>query len=126
MKYMLIFHGSKADFDRRTDPKKGPIFWSEFMAYLQAIQNAGIVTAGAGLEVPENGKIVRVRDSSSQVQDGPYAETKESLAGFLLIEVPSLEVALDWAKKSPWATHASVEVRAIMPPGDVRAPILPA
>jgi hypothetical protein len=91
MKYMLIFHGSKADFDRRTDPKKGPAFWSEFMAYVQAIQNAGIVIAGGGLEVPENGKIVRVRDGSSQVQDGPYAETKESLAGFLLIEVPSLE-----------------------------------
>jgi hypothetical protein len=67
-----------------------------------------------------------VRDGHSQVQDGPYAETKESLAGFLLIEVPSLEVALDWAKKSPWAAYASVEVRAIMPPGDARAPILPA
>jgi hypothetical protein len=40
MKYMLIFHGSKADFDRRTDPKKGSIFWSEFMAYVHAIQNA--------------------------------------------------------------------------------------
>jgi hypothetical protein len=96
------------------------------MAYVQAIQNTGAVIAGAGLEVPENGKIVRVRDGSSQVQDGPYAETKESLAGFLLIEVPSMEVALDWAKKSPWATYASVEVRGIMPPGDTRAPILPA
>jgi hypothetical protein len=125
MKYLLIFHGSKADFDRRTDPKKGSIFWSEFMAYVHAIQNAGVVIAGAGLEIPENGKIVRVRDGSSQVQDGPYAETKESLAGFLLIEVPSLEEALDWAKKSPWATHATIEVRGVLPPGDVRAPILP-
>jgi hypothetical protein len=67
MKYMLIFHGSKADFDRRTDPKKGPIFWGEFMAYVHAIQKAGVVIAGAGLEIPENGKIVRVRDGSSQV-----------------------------------------------------------
>jgi hypothetical protein len=126
MKYMLIFHGSKADFDRRTDPDKGPVFWGEFMAYVHAIQNADIVIAGAGLEVPENGKIVRVRDGSRQVQDGPYAETKESLAGFLLIEVPSLEAALDWAKKSPWATYATVEVRGVLPPGDPRAPILPA
>ena len=95
------------------------------MVYVQAVQKAGIVVAGAGLEVPENGKIVRMRDGSSRVQDGPYAETKESLAGFLLIEVPSLEVAVDWAEKSPWATYATVEVRGIMPSGDPRAPILP-
>jgi len=114
MKYMLIFHGSKSDFDLRTDPEKGPAFWSEFMAYVRAIQASGILIASAGLEAPESGRIVRVRDGTTQVQDGPYAETKESLAGFFLIEVPSLEAALDWARRSPWANRATVEVRPVL------------
>jgi hypothetical protein len=91
MKYMLIFHGFKDDFDLRADPVKGPVFWGEFMAYVRGIQDSGIMIAGAGLEVPETGKIVRVRDGKNQVQDGPYAETKESVAGFFLIQVPNLE-----------------------------------
>ena len=88
------------------------------MAYVQAIHDSGIVIAGAGLEIPENAKIVRVRDGTTQVQDGPYAETKESIAGFMLIDVPSLEAALEWAQRSPWAKHASVEVRAALSQAD--------
>src|SRR5260370_36657047 len=99
MKCMLIFHGSKADFDRRTDPKKGPIFWGEFMAYLHAIQNAGVVNAGAGLEIPENGKIVRVRDGTRKVQDGPYAETTEHHVRFIPFKMPCSADSLYWARQ---------------------------
>ena len=117
MKYMLIFHGSKADFDLRTDPVKGPVFWGEFMAYVKAIQDSGIMVSGAGLEVPENGKIVRIREGKNQVEDGPYAEAKESLAGFFLVEVPNMETAVDWAGRCPWAMHGTVEVRGVLAPG---------
>lgn len=120
MKYILLFHGSQAAFDLRTDPEKEAAYWSGFSAYIKAIHEAGIVIAGAGLQVPEKAKMVRVRDGKHEVHDGPYAETKESLAGFFLIEVPDEKTAVDWAVRCPWATHSPVEVRPVMLPEEAR------
>lgn len=84
---------------------------------VKAIQDSGIMVSGAGLEVPENGKIVRIREGKNHVEDGPYAEVKESLAGFFLVEVPNMETAVDWAGRCPWAMHGTVEVRGVLAPG---------
>jgi hypothetical protein len=59
---------------------------------------------------------LRVRDGKRHVQDGPFADTKEQLAGYFIIEAPDLDAALEWAARSPSAAYASVEVRPVLPP----------
>ena len=69
---------------------------------------------GAGLESPHAATTVLVRNRKRQVQDGPYAETKDFLAGIGIIDVPDLDAALEWAARHPAAAYASVEVRPLL------------
>lgn len=116
MQYMLIFQETLGDFAKRTDPTTVGAYWAAWGAYVGAIQQAGVVLNGHGLQPPQMGTTVRVRNGKRQVQDGPFADAKEHLGGYFVIEVPSLDVALDWAEKSPCAGSGSVEVRPILPP----------
>jgi len=75
---------------------------------------AGIFVGGAGLVSPESATTVSIRDGKRLVQDGPYAETKEFLAGFGIIEVPDLDTALEWAARHPAAGFATIEVRPLL------------
>lgn len=83
MKYTLMFYLSTAEFAARTDPKQKDAFWGSFMPYLKAVKDSGIFAGGAGLEPPDTATTVRLRDGKRLVQDGPYADTKEQLGGFL-------------------------------------------
>jgi hypothetical protein len=65
--------------------------------------------------VPETGTTVRVKEGKRRVQDGPYADTKEQLAGFIILELPSLDAALEWAARCPGASIGVVEVRPLAP-----------
>ena len=116
MNYSLLFYQSPEQFAARTDPKKREAFWAAFMPYMQALRAAGIVVAGAGLEPPEQATTVRLRDGQRLVQDGPYADTKEQLGGFFVIDVPDLDTALDWAARFPAGPDDVVEVRPNLPP----------
>jgi hypothetical protein len=109
MKYALLVHQSPEFFDR---PKE-PAILAAARAYVEALQAAGVLVAGAGLESPRTATTVSVREGKRQIQDGPYAETKEFLAGFGIIEVPDLDAALEWAARHPAASHTRVEVRPI-------------
>jgi len=73
----------------------------------------GIFVAGAGLGSPQTATMVSVRNGKRQVHDGPYAETKEFLGGFVIIDVPNLDAALEWAARNPAAADAFVEVRPL-------------
>lgn len=115
MTYMLLFNESQADFDLRNDPANGQAYWSAWQAYSQALRESAVVIQSAGLQPPETGTTVKVRDGKRHVHDGPYAETKEFLGGFFLIEAPDLDSALEWAARSPAASSASVEVRPVLP-----------
>ena len=110
MKYALLVHQSQNWFDRRND--KAAIAAGK--AYGEALQAAGVFIGGAGLESPQAATTVSVRDGKRQVHDGPYAETKEFLAGFAIIDVPNLDAALEWAARHPAAGYASVEVRPLL------------
>jgi hypothetical protein len=110
MKYALLVHESQEYFARRKEP--GSIAAGK--AYGEALQAAGVLVGGAGLESPQAATTVSVRDGKRQVHDGPYAETKEFLAGFAIIDVPNLDVALEWAARHPAAGHSSVEVRPLL------------
>jgi hypothetical protein len=116
MQYMLIFRQTMADFAARTDPAKAAAYQGAWGAYVGAMLQSGIVVNGGGLEAPHTATVVRMRDGARQVQDGPYPDTKEQLGGYFIIEAPDLDVALEWAARSPAASSASVEVRPVMPP----------
>jgi hypothetical protein len=83
-------------------------------AYTQALQDAGVMVAGAPLEPTDTATTVRVRNGDTVVSDGPFAETKEALGGYYLIDVPNLDEALKWAARIPSGTYGSTEVRPVM------------
>ncbi len=116
MQYMLIFKEPLSESAKRNDPQTAPAYWAAWGAYVGAINGAGIVIKGDGLQPPQMGTTVQIRGGKRLVQDGPFADTKEHLGGYFVIEVPSLDVALDWAAQSPCAEVGSIEVRPILPP----------
>ena len=86
--------------------------WNEFN---REAAEAGVLIANEALELPKTAKTVRVSDAGDHViTDGPFAETKEQLGGFCLIDVDGLEEAIEWAKKVPLRPGSKIEVRAIM------------
>src|SRR5580693_2401437 len=109
MKYAVLFHEKAEHFARRSEPG----FMDAWVTYINTIQASGIFVTGAGLLPPESGTMVSVRDGKRQVHDGPYAETKEFLGGFVVIDVPNLDNALEWAARHPAAATSAVEVRPL-------------
>ena len=109
MKYAILIYESADAFDARTSEDQGA-YWGAWQAYSEALKNAGQHAGGTGLEAPTTGTTIRLRDGERTVEDGPYADTKEQLGGFFLIDVPDLETALDWAARCPLKA-GSVEVR---------------
>jgi hypothetical protein len=108
MKYALLVYQSQESFERRDSAAM-----AAGRAYGEALQAAGIFVGGAGLESPQAATTVSVRDGKRQVHDGPYAETKEFLAGFGIIDVPDLDAALEWAARHPAIAYSSVEIRPL-------------
>lgn len=116
MEYMLIMTETAADFAKRNDPSQAPAYYGAWSAYVKAIAESGIMVSGLGLQPPDTATTVRIRDGKRVLHDGPYAEAKEMLGGFFVINVPDLDVALEWAARSPSAESGSVEVRPALPP----------
>src|SRR3954454_15903257 len=87
----------------------------DWAAYTQALVEAGIMVNGAGLMGVETATTVQVRGGERVLTDGPFADTKEHLLGFYVIDVPDLDTALDWAAKVPNVRIGSVEVRPVIP-----------
>ena len=84
-------------------------------AYTQALIEAGIMVNGAGLQGIETATTVQLRGGERLLTDGPFADTKEHLIGFYVIDVPDLDTALEWAAKVPNVRTGSVEVRPVLP-----------
>jgi hypothetical protein len=115
MEYTLLFYLNPDKFAARTNPQQKEAFWGSFMPYVKALREAGIVVAGAGLQPPDMATTVRLGAGGRQVQDGPYADTKEQLGGFFIIDVPDLDTALEWAGRYPNVAGEIVEVRPNLP-----------
>ncbi len=116
MRYALLFNETAADFALRDDPEKAGAYWAAWSSYIATLEQSGIVQSGAGLLPPDTATTVRIRDGKRQIHDGPYAESKEMLGGFFVIEVPDLDVALEWAARAPSSGYGATEVRPLMPP----------
>lgn len=113
MKYLLMIYESADAFDARTGKDK-EAFWGAWQSYAEAIRNAGHHAGGSGLEPPVTGTTLRLRDGERMVQDGPYADTKEQLGGYFVLDVPDLDTALDWAARCPAAAYGAIEIRPLL------------
>ena len=109
--YMLLIYGPAG---QAPTPEEMAAAMPRWNAYTEDLQNAGIMRAGDALHGAEAATTVRVRDGETQVTDGPFAETKETLGGYYLIEVPDLDTALKYAARMPNITYGSVEVRPVV------------
>jgi hypothetical protein len=109
--YMLLIYGPAGE---RLSPDEAQAEMPKWGAYTQALQDAGVMSAGDALHDTDTATTVRVRDGETVVSDGPFAETKEVLGGYYVIDVPDLDEALKWAAKIPSAPRGSVEVRPVM------------
>lgn len=116
MQYMLLLNETEGEFAKRNDPAQTGAYWGGWNAFIGAMAQAGIVVKGDGLQGPLTATTVRIRDGKRLVQDGPFADAKEQLGGYFVIEVPDLDTALEWAARAPSASVASVEVRPVLPP----------
>jgi hypothetical protein len=109
---LLIFESPQAFAARNNNDDTDP-YLGAWRAYHKALVEAGVYVGGAPLKVPETGTTVRFKEGKRQVQDGPFADTKEQLGGFTILELPSLDAALDWAARCPAASAGAVEVRPV-------------
>ncbi len=115
MQFMLMFNEPEDEFPKRTHPEEAAAYWGAWNAFIGAMAQAGVIVKGDALQPPHTATTVRVRDGRRLVQDGPFADAKEQLGGYFVIEVPDLDTALDWAARAPSALHAAVEVRPVLP-----------
>ena len=116
MHYVLLYSETPQEIGKRSDPAEADAYWGGWNAYMGAMAGAGVMVAGNGLQPPETGTILRVVDGTRQVQDGPYADTKEMIGGYVVLDVPDLDAALEWAARAPCVAAGSVEVRPVLPP----------
>ena len=112
MQYMLLIYGDER-FWANASPEELQSVMSAYNAYTKAIVDAGVFVAGAPLEDTQSATTVRVLDGRTQTIDGPFAETKEQLGGYYLIDVPDADEALRWAARCPGASRGSIEVRPV-------------
>jgi hypothetical protein len=112
MQYMLLVYADAARFVRMTpgEQKEG---MAAYQAFTEALTKAGALQGSNRLQPTSAATTVRVANGKSQVLNGPYAESKEQLGGYYLIDVPDLDAALSWAARCPGASHGVVEVRPV-------------
>jgi hypothetical protein len=112
MKYMLLIYGNEAAAQSASKEAVGQIV-AAYGSYTEAMKKAGVHVDSSRLQPTSAGTTVRVANGKTEVLDGPYAETKEQLAGYYMIDVPDLDAALSWAARCPGASHGTMEVRPL-------------
>jgi hypothetical protein len=113
MRYLLTIYGDESGFDEVT-PEQGAQVMAAYEAFGREVKEAGAFLGGEGLQPTATATTVRVRDGERLLTDGPFAETREQLGGFYLLECANLDEAIGWAAKIPNAADGSVEVRPVM------------
>jgi hypothetical protein len=113
VKYLLTIYGDESRWADAT-PEDGAQLMAAYEAFGREAVEAGVFVSGEGLQPTATATTVRVRDGERMLTDGPFAETREQLGGYYLLDCPDLDSAIGWAAKIPGAAHGSVEVRAVM------------
>jgi hypothetical protein len=113
MQYMLLIYQNEAGLQQIRDRDITEVTGA-YMAYTKAMQEAGILVAGDRLDRSVNATTVRDEGGKTKVLNGPYAETREQLGGYYIIDVKDLDAALSWAARCPGTQHGVMEVRPII------------
>jgi hypothetical protein len=113
MQYMLLIYGDEADWDGATEEQRQAMY-AEYRVLTTDLGEKGQFAGGSELSPTSTATTVRVRDGEALVTDGPFAETKETLGGYFLIECESLDEAIEIAGRIPSARYGSIEVRPVM------------
>lgn len=112
MQYLLLLHVEEAGWGRLTEAERTERT-AEYMAFNDTLQAAGALVAGSRLAPSSGARTVRTKGGRTVVMDGPFAETKEQVGGYYLIEAADLAAATAWAGRCPTVGHGAVEVRAL-------------
>ena len=113
MQYMLLIYGDESSWEGIGDEERGQILQA-YGSFTEELRQSGSMVAGDALQPTQTATTVRVQNDETLTTDGPFAETKEQLGGYYLVEADSLDDAIEWAAKIPGARHGSVEVRPVM------------
>ena len=113
MKYLLTIYGDQSAWSDAS-PEDVDAMMKEYGEFGQAVNESGAFIAGEGLQPVSTATTVRVPNGERLVTDGPFAETKEQLGGFYLLECKDLDEAIDWAARIPGAKTGCIEVRPVM------------
>lgn len=113
MQYLLLIYRSEAELNKMTPADRQAIS-AEYGAYTQSIVQSGHFKAGDGLQPSTTATTVRVRDGKTLTTDGPFAETREQLGGYYLVEAKDLDAAIALAARIPNARDGSIEIRPVM------------
>ena len=114
MKYLLLIYENEGDFGKLSEAEQGKVY-GEYMAYSSGIRKSGHYLAGQALQPVTSATTVRVKNGKTVTTDGPFAETREQLGGFYMVEAKDLDEAIKLAAGIPGARTGSIEVRPIMP-----------
>jgi hypothetical protein len=118
MQYMILIYDDEKAWASMSEEEMNKGF-AEYMTYSKEMALAGVMKGGASLHPTMTATTVRIKNGKTTTTDGPFAETKEQLGGYYLIDVPNLDEAIKWAAKCPAAKNGSIEVRAL---GVISAP----
>lgn len=108
MRFMMLIHHDESRL--AAAPKE---LWAEYGAFNEALAKATGSSAGERLQPSSAATTVRQHGGKTDVLDGPYADTKEQFAGYFLVEAPSLDEAIAWAKRCPSSKYGAIEIRPI-------------
>ncbi|KQX40159.1 hypothetical protein ASD04_05840 [Devosia sp. Root436] len=111
MRYMMIIHHDAEAMAKAPQQE----LWAEYAAFNQALNKAGEgFSGGLRLSPGKQGTVVRSSGGKTDVLDGPYADTREQLAGYFFIDVPDIEQAVEWANRCPSSKYGAIEIRPIV------------
>ncbi len=113
MKYMLLIHDDEKAWGKLSEAERQKIY-SEYGQFGQSIKSAGQYLAGAQLQPTSTATSVRVREGKRLVTDGPFAETREQLGGYYLVDAKNLDEAIGIAARIPSARMGTIEVRPVV------------
>ncbi|MEM8834361.1 MAG: YciI family protein [Planctomycetota bacterium] len=112
MKYALIIHEQPSELAKRAGPD-APAYWAAWKAFSEEVERGGVMAGGAGLESPDSAVTVTLSPDEPRIEDGPYADSKELLGGFYIVDVSTREEAIEWARRIP-SPGGKIEVRPLL------------
>jgi hypothetical protein len=113
MQFMLLIYDDGQTWRNFSEEERNAVM-GEYFAYTEQLRAAGAYVAGDALQPIDTATTVRIRDGEQLLTDGPFAETKEALGGYYLVDVDSIDDAILWAAKIPSARYGSIEVRPVV------------